>query len=376
MWPYPLVAFLLLEAILLLPVTLFLLTGWGARRRIILSRFTDRSVHLYYRAFFPQEQLAGPSRPTHLAAFADDFDRRYGRWHYLAPLALFTATSSYLLLLSLNTAFRLLPTPVSWLDVELPTVAVAGVAGAYMWVLYEFISRERSMDFSTTHVNRATFRFAVAVPLGYALAQLAVSQPWQHSLAVLAGAFPTDAIFRNLRWLFVRRLGMDEPPADRRDRLDNLQGVDAGVAERFAEEGITTVSQLAYSDPIALTIRSGFRFDYVCDCISQALAWVYLEGRLAVAARFGIRGALEVAGLLDTVRKANPADPVSVAEAAQASQAIEDFAAAAQMTRLTVEGILNTIWEDRAVEFLIDIWEAVGERAPPATAAPPAAPGT
>jgi hypothetical protein len=301
--------------------------------------------------------------PT-VSEFAKDFDRRYGRWHYIIPLAFFVVGSSYLVLLSLNSAFRWLPTPISWMDVELPSVAVAGIAGAYMWVLYEFITRERSLDFSTTHINRATFRFAVAVPLGYALGQLAIDKNWQLSLAFLAGAFPTDAILKNLRWLFVKRLGIEEPPADKRDRLDNLQGIDSGAAERFAEEGITTISQLAYSDPIALTIRSGFRFDYICDCVSQALASIYLQDRLAVAARYAMRGALEVAGLLYTIEYPTQNDPSSIAEAKRASEVLQALADELKTTRQTVEVVLNEIWEDRAVEFLAELWEEVGETTP------------
>src|SRR5215813_12461801 len=77
---------------------------------------------------------------------------------------------TYLILFSVNTAFRHIPAGISIFDAELPLVAVAGVAGAYMWVLHDLILRERSLDLPTTHVNRATFRFVVAIGLGYALA--------------------------------------------------------------------------------------------------------------------------------------------------------------------------------------------------------------
>ena len=45
--------------------------------------------------------------------------------------------------------------------------------------------------------------------------------------------------------------------------------------ERYKDEGITTICGLAYADPIDLTIRTNFDFNYVVDCVSQALMWIY-----------------------------------------------------------------------------------------------------
>ena len=80
-----------------------------------------------------------------------------------------------------------------------------------------------------------------------------------------------------------------------------MQSIGKSNAERFKDEGVTTISGLAYADPIDLTIRTNFDFNYVVDCVSQALMWIYFGKKKDYAKLFplSLRGAQEVAAVMD-----------------------------------------------------------------------------
>lgn len=91
-----------------------------------------------------------------------------------------------------------------------------------------------------------------------------------------------------------RRLGLSEAGDEGKSELEKLQGITPGLAERFQDEGASTILQLAYADPIDLTIRANLSFNFVIDCVSQAVAWLYFEKKLAVTRRYSLRGAHEI----------------------------------------------------------------------------------
>lgn len=91
---------------------------------------------------------------------------------------------------------------------------------------------------------------------------------------------------------------MELGPTETIDLL-RLDGVNKPLAERLANEDITSIVQLAYCDPIQLAMRSNLSFNAVVDLVSQALAWVYIGDKLAALRPLGIRGAYEIRQLID-----------------------------------------------------------------------------
>jgi hypothetical protein len=132
-----------------------------------------------------------------------------------------------------------------------------------------------------------------------------------------------------------------------------LQGIDTRVAERLADEGITTVLQLAYADPVELTMRcASFTFSFVVDIISQALAWIYLADNLAKIRISSLRGAQEIASLIDELDGKD-------AEAKHLARAtVNATAAAAGVAVASFERTLREIAEDPYTQFLRDVWAA------------------
>src|SRR5438093_12835749 len=60
-------------------------------------------------------------------------------------------------------------------------------------------------------------------------------------------------------------------------QLEELQGVNTSLAERFAATGITNFQSLGYEDPVKLKMRLNLSVRVVSDLIGQALLALYLD---------------------------------------------------------------------------------------------------
>jgi hypothetical protein len=90
-----------------------------------------------------------------------------------------------------------------------------------------------------------------------------------------------------------KNLGTEDTDQQATDKIICLQGIDTDIVERLRQEDITTITQLAYCDPVRLTMRSNLTFNFVIDVMSQALAWLYLEDKHVLLRPIGLRGAIE-----------------------------------------------------------------------------------
>jgi hypothetical protein len=191
----------------------------------------------------------------------------------------------------------------------------------------------------------------LAVPLAYAVgamfaAQLAIP------IAFLLGAFPTRSISTMARRLARRTLNLGADTDEKAEsELEKLQGIDTRVAERFADEGITTIVQLAYGDPVELTMRcASFSFSFVVDCVSQALAWEYLTDDLPKLRAYSLRGAQEIANLVREL------DGTDLAAQKQAGDTLTAAAKSLGIDAVAFERTLREIKEDPYTEFILEVW--------------------
>ncbi len=192
----------------------------------------------------------------------------------------------------------------SWLS----GIAASGLAGGLMWVVADQVDRLRRRDLTQADVASHTLRLLVAVPLGCALSAFG-NEAVAGGFAFLLGAFPTKTLFTTAQRIADRNLNLGDssnngPHLD----LERLQGVGRPEAERFAEEGIRSLLQLAYTDPFVLAVRTNFDFDYVSDLVSQALLWNYVrDDGLPRVQAVGLRGVIEAKHLKDQLGSADPA---------------------------------------------------------------------
>ncbi len=273
-----------------LPAIAFLTGDWKTRFDNLVARFNDEAIKLYLAKFFPSEEL-----PT-TAGLEDYFSRRmkshYGRKQFLLPILLWMLTSGLAIVLIARSVLQWLGLAPELL--ALPPIAASALLGAFMWTANDLVFRSGTGDLTPRDIYTCCYRFLIAVPMGYCLA-FTVNEDVGIPLAFFLGTFPSDTLMRFGRRFVAKRLDIADEPANEKSELELLQGINRPEADRFREEGITTVLQLAYTDPVATSLRTNFDFNYVTDVMSQALLWIYLDKdiNLHKLRALGLRGAYE-----------------------------------------------------------------------------------
>ena len=341
---YQSIAVVLCVALPVVPLAAFLLTGWKAKRNDITDGVSFKAKQCYLMMFALSNYTSSPAATTPGDAaseaircekvFADFYTRWYGRRHYALPAIVFVAVLASLAVYLAGSAA--LDTPTS-----------AAIAGAYLWVTSDFIARARRLDFAPSDVNWGTLRLVVAVPMGHAFAGIAPAL-----FAFALGAFPLSAIQDMLRQSVYKWFTKTVPVGERNDALTRLQGVDDDIAIRLANEGITTIPQIAYCDPIRLVMRSNLTFNFVIDCMNQSLCWVYFEDQLKNLRPLGLRGAVEIAFLMDALEADDPAIRT------KAESTLRDVADAIRPPHTidTLRYTFTQIAEDPYTHFLNAVW--------------------
>jgi hypothetical protein len=295
------------------PIFAFCYRGWNIKREDVLSSLGPAARALYMRTF----RLRGPeTHPARDAVFADvtrDFEAmylwRYGRYRLVLPILLLTVVVAALTFALAETAVGFVyeyphgvrhvvnhmhhPMPL----IGLPAMAAASIAGAYAFVVFGLIQDSARYNMPPGTILGAALRLIVATPLGYAMAQVA-SHDIGVFIAFALGAFPLKTVALILKRVANKKLDLDIGSDSGVDQVKVLDGVDSSTADRLETADILTVAQLAYCDPVQVSLRTNIAFDVVLDYVSQALAWVYLGSRMKDLRVMGLRGALEIRNLL------------------------------------------------------------------------------
>jgi hypothetical protein len=332
----------LAAAIVCVPILLYLLRPWATRRDKLFGYLDAPSLVLYYQQFFPSKN---PDPDKVQKEFRRDFSRTYGRQHYLIPIVL-------LWLLTVVSAFLAARTLQVWQKVSpdkyaAPWIVLSALAGGFAWVISDMIGRLRKRDFTVSDVYNWLFRVLVAAPFGWAFAQV-TKDDFGVPLAFLLGAFPTQTLFTIARRLAATRLGVSDDPATGELELEKLQSITKTNAERFYDEGISTIVQLAYADPIDLTIRTNFDFNYVIDCSSQALLWIYFGDKTSTLRLYSLRGAQEVCYFLGMLSDSQTGP--------QATATLTALAGSLNLPPDVVRTTLEEVGDDPYSKFISSVW--------------------
>ena len=347
----------------LIPVGHFLCFGWPARKQQIISRLPDKSISHYKETFYPKSEF------TDCAGFAREYDVRYGRRLFWFPVISFSVTLLFLTYLSVSWVFS-----HDWSNTSEGTakIAIFSLAGAYLWITYDLIIRARQNDVVTSDVNRATLRLLVSLPLGFAISVFAGvvldKAVNTGALAFFVGAFPTDTVLKFMRRTAAMPLKLDaDTSGDNVQQLTKIDGISVPIAERFIDEGVKTNLQLAYSDPVALTIKSGMDFAFILDCCGQALVRMYFnDDQMKVVQKFGFRTGVEIKAVNDVlysydevVNQAAEAgmDPRPRDSAQTAAQAqLASIGSALALDTSSTRFILDQIAADPYTIFQYEVW--------------------
>jgi hypothetical protein len=357
------------------PILRFLQKQWSFRRDRLFGAMLGDAVVYYYKQFRREVILDGistspvihvtnpdlPAQTSQFSAdtqnkyfkqFTRDFNRWYGKRYYIVPLVMLfvlTAASAWwgakvvenLALGAAQDTYR--------------SLVASALAGAFVWVVSDELDRLRRRDFTSSDVYYYVFRILLAIPFAWALSRITLAGASSGfgkvaaiPMAFFLGAFPTTSLFTMARRFVSQTLKLGDDQDTGSLELEKLQSVVKSNAERFQEEDINTITGLAYADPIDLTIRTNYDFNYVIDCVSQALMWIYFSENGKKLFPLSLRGAQETACIVSWLNIAS--------KAPEANQVITDGAAIMGMTILSFRATLDQIAEDPYTKFIVDIW--------------------
>jgi hypothetical protein len=331
---------------LILPLLRYVIVGWQAKRNDIMEGL-DADARLAYFEMFCRN-----CGPQDLNTVSAEFEKLYYKWYgrsfFLVPGILLFLVGlievTPIIFTVLRTQGYIIENPFF----DVPAIGIAAIAGAYMWVVNDFISRARRLDFTPSDVLSGTLRLIIAVPMGYAFAAIA-SQSVGPFIAFAVGAFPLAELTSMLQRLANKTLGQASS-VEASDDIIKLQGINRAIAERLSGEDITTVTHVGYCDPVKLSMRSNLSFNFVTDCMNQALAWMYFRDDLDKIRPLGMRGATEIKHLIDAYDdNANP----------DHNRAIVSFPLIAAILKQdpdTLQIVFREIAEDPFTIFLDRVW--------------------
>jgi hypothetical protein len=336
---------------------MFVWGGWFIKKQEVVNSLSEAAKKTYIKAFLKKKT----SNP--IAEFEKIYEERYGRYRLIVP-SMFLALVLFLLTLliaeravaAIVDANPFWKSPSALLNpLILPLTSVAAIAGAYTWVASSLISAAVSYNLPLSLILSSTLRLVVAVPLGYAVASLAAPQiaPF---IAFAIGAFPLSTTQMALQKLLAKQINLELVSDIGSDQVTRLSGIDPSVADRLAECGITTIPQLAYSDPVQVSMGSNLGFNFVLDLVGQALAWIYFGPKLDILRPLGLRGAVEVRSLLEDMDS----------DSNQKSQdcAKSTFCAAAKAVGIEPAAAFRSVCEEIANDpytlFVWEVWDDSG----------------
>ncbi len=353
-------------------VLAFIRRGWGIKKTDIFSSLNRAAKQAYWNNFgfeIPQDADIDD-------LFEAMYNHRYGRNRLTVPIILLVIITFTLMLLEALTAVSQLPiengtggqsiasivtitTPIP----GLPDPAKAAIAGAYAWVVSSLFDGATRYNLPPQAVLSAALRLVVAVPLGYAVMSIAPfgSGPF---LAFAFGAFPLAQVQVLLKRITTNKLGLETGPDHLKDQVGKLDGIDPPTADRLADGDILTIAQLAYCDPVQISMRTNLSFNAVIVAQSQAIAWVYLDDNAHQLAGIGLRGAIEIRKFCDDLEAET--DPDGSSHQLLQTASLRTATAPDQTARPAIPpaGLRNAfavIAQDPFTQFLVEVWNSTGQ---------------
>jgi hypothetical protein len=161
------------------------------------------------------------------------------------------------------------------------------------------------------------------------------------------GAFPIAAINSLLRRLAGRALN-DSELKDNKDDLLKMSGVTPDVSDQLKDAGAVSPPQLADTDPVSLTLRTGLPFDFVINLAAQGQVWSYLGATAAALTPYGYGDARAIAKLMDPNNAAQQACLDALARKCLVDDKI-------QVDACLLTAIFEAIARDAYTQFLVGI---------------------
>jgi hypothetical protein len=256
---------------------------------------TEEAKNLYKKAY-------APTSDSQHDPFASLFDVTY----HLPSFVVAVIVNMFFVILAAQISLAhfglrtLLPGEYSAAIPTIPASVVAGMSGAYIWGVYDTLRRYWSAELSTISLHFVWVRlllFAIFGPVVEAVVKSDFA-----ILVAFGGAFiPLNVLFGFFATQARQRLNIEADFAEG-PTLYKLQGFTREVIDRLRDEGIDSVTRLAYADPIRILLRTNMEWKIILDMIDQAALHMFIGDKAAELRPLGIRGGIELSDTLELIR--------------------------------------------------------------------------
>jgi hypothetical protein len=238
---------------------------------------------------------------------------------------------------------------------KLDEAFIMAMAGAYVWSVYEMLSRFRSRDLTPDDLLEMMLRHLAAVPIGYAFSLLAIDRV-AASMAFVSAAFPlreTRLIFRQIA---LKKLGQPQGQSSRPNE-GHLGKVLDGISDltiiRLEELQIVTYMDLAYMNPVRLIARTGYSLRHVLAWMDQALLVVYAPSLKLELTNVGLPCALDVR---EFYLQHFYLEEAKCDRDWKLDETVIELAKATEMPAVFLKEIFQRVYGDPHVSFLAEVW--------------------
>ena len=210
-----------------------------------------------------------------------------------------------------NAASSALPAPIP-IPARLPLVIIMALAGGYTWSVYQIVSRIRASELLPVDLYEIDLGLLASVPVGIAFSLITAELDGVRSfMAFAASAFPLRDVSLIVRQYATRRMlgspdasaarpaGTSSTRAAERHLGTAIEGLSDETLARLSEIRITTVLDMAYSDPIKIMVQTGFPLPVIIDWMDQSIWALYVGDLKAEINKWGIRCSLDVCEFVD-----------------------------------------------------------------------------
>lgn len=341
-----------------MPTLLYPLICVGYRRRLAQKRLElssvmalgEQNADLYRQAFGIEPQYL--------------FTKSFGVVAYAIPVVI-NSLCVFLLAMTIlvrgGLDFGLRGDIKALLASQVPESVVAAVLGAFVWGMYDALSRYRAASLSPESLHFTWLRMLIGGSLAPFIAALFNYGGAADAVAFGLGAFPAKTLNDFIQAQAASRLNVAtaSTPAEG-PTLQALQGMTAGTIQTLAEADIDSCQDLAYADPLKLFLRTNITWKVAIDFIDQALLFNYIGDGGQKLRPLGIRGSIELASLREAASDRSFVDTNAI------------IARIAEVLGQPVEAVRNlvdTVYYDYQVKLMAALWgdafaSPASERAP------------
>jgi hypothetical protein len=295
----------------------------------------------------------GDPKKTPEDILEDQFWQFHAGKYYAPPLILVIALSGLMLAFTgLWLANSLSSTRVPTTLLSLITIPfIMALLGAFVWFLYEILSRRNSGDLTPACLYNVAFRFITAVPIGYAFSLL-VFDTVPGLVAFAVSAFPLRDVRLFMSKQALQKIGESSQATSSRTSKGYIGKLVSGLGNdtlaRLQELNIETYLDLAYADPIHLMVATGVPIKLALSWIDQALPAVYFPKQKHILDQLGMPCALDLWEFYTN----HYVDVAGKQKNWRDDQAVKDLSAKLDIPIEVLYQPLTSLYEDPNAKFL------------------------